>query len=112
MSDEVSQFLEQVERLRGQQLDDDEQVRAREREEYLAAKRERQARREGQWTLSCAFSSEAVTVSQAFRVYHAARIMHHSSVAIYTTTHGVSATAFREQSLCAVIKHSPTLSIA
>ncbi|KFA55789.1 hypothetical protein S40293_01885 [Stachybotrys chartarum IBT 40293] len=46
MSDEVSQFLEQVERLRGQQPDDDEQIRAREREEYLAAKRERQARRE------------------------------------------------------------------
>ncbi|PHH90245.1 hypothetical protein CDD83_4183 [Cordyceps sp. RAO-2017] len=45
MSDEVSQFLEQVERLRGQQVDDDE-VRARELEEYLAAKRERQARRE------------------------------------------------------------------
>ncbi|KND87990.1 Villidin [Tolypocladium ophioglossoides CBS 100239] len=45
MSDEVSQFLEQVERLRGQQVDDDE-VRARELEEFLAAKRERQARRE------------------------------------------------------------------
>lgn len=46
MSDEVSQFLEQVEKLRGQQIEDD-QVRAREREEFLAAKRERQARREG-----------------------------------------------------------------
>ena len=46
MSDEVSQFLEQVERLRGQQIEEDE-VRARELEEYLAAKRERQARREG-----------------------------------------------------------------
>lgn len=46
MSDEVSQFLEQVERLRGQQIEDDE-ARAREREEFLAAKRERQARREG-----------------------------------------------------------------
>ncbi|KAK2590654.1 hypothetical protein QQS21_011653 [Conoideocrella luteorostrata] len=45
MSDEVSQFLEQVERLRGQQIEDDE-ARAREREEFLAAKRERQARRE------------------------------------------------------------------
>ncbi|KAL6834031.1 hypothetical protein J3E69DRAFT_325772 [Trichoderma sp. SZMC 28015] len=45
MSDEVSQFLEQVERLRGQQIEDDE-MRAREREEFLAAKRERQARRE------------------------------------------------------------------
>ncbi|CAH0049001.1 unnamed protein product [Clonostachys solani] len=45
MSDEVSQFLEQVERLRGQQADEDE-ARAREHEEYLAAKRERQARRE------------------------------------------------------------------
>ncbi|GJN69130.1 hypothetical protein PLICBS_003176 [Purpureocillium lilacinum] len=45
MSDEVSQFLEQVERLRGQQIEDDE-VRARELEEFLAAKRERQARRE------------------------------------------------------------------
>jgi len=48
MSDEVSQFLEQVERLRGQQIEDDE-VRARELEEFLAAKRERQARREGQF---------------------------------------------------------------
>lgn len=47
MSDEVSQFLEQVERLRGQQIEDDE-ARAREREEFLAAKRERQARREGE----------------------------------------------------------------
>jgi hypothetical protein len=47
MSDEVSQFLEQVERLRGQQIEDDE-MRAREREEFLAAKRERQARREGE----------------------------------------------------------------
>ncbi|KAF5971016.1 hypothetical protein FCOIX_10060, partial [Fusarium coicis] len=45
MSDEVSQFLEQVERLRGQQIEEDE-TRARELEEYLAAKRERQARRE------------------------------------------------------------------
>jgi len=48
MSDEVSQFLEQVERLRGQQIEEDE-VRARELEEYLAAKRERQARREGEF---------------------------------------------------------------
>lgn len=48
MSDEVSQFLESVERLRGQQIEEDE-VRARELEEYLAAKRERQARREGQF---------------------------------------------------------------
>jgi hypothetical protein len=48
MSDEVSQFLEQVERLRGQTADEDE-ARAREHEEYLAAKRERQARREGEW---------------------------------------------------------------
>lgn len=47
MSDEVSQFLEQVERLRGQQIEDEE-MRAREREEFLAAKRERQARREGE----------------------------------------------------------------
>jgi hypothetical protein len=47
MSDEVSQFLEQVERLRGQQISEDE-VRARELEDYLAAKRERQARREGE----------------------------------------------------------------
>ena len=46
MSDEVSQFLEQVERLRGQQIEEDE-VRAKELEDYLAAKRERQARREG-----------------------------------------------------------------
>ena len=46
MADEVSQFLEQVERLRGQQIEEDE-VRQRELEEYLAAKRERQARREG-----------------------------------------------------------------
>ena len=46
MSDEVSQFLESVERMRGQQIEEDE-VRARELEEYLAAKRERQARREG-----------------------------------------------------------------
>ncbi|KAM3449411.1 hypothetical protein MY3296_006956 [Beauveria thailandica] len=45
MSDEVSQFLEQVEQLRGKQIEDDQQ-RAREREEFLAAKRERQARRE------------------------------------------------------------------
>lgn len=45
MSDEVSQFLEQVERLRGQQAGEDE-TRARELEDYLAAKRERQARRE------------------------------------------------------------------
>ncbi|KAL6404103.1 hypothetical protein AUP68_13484 [Ilyonectria robusta] len=45
MSDEVSQFLEQVERLRGQQIEEDE-VRARELEEYMVAKRERQARRE------------------------------------------------------------------
>jgi hypothetical protein len=48
MSDEVSQFLEQVECLRGQQIEEDE-VRARELEEYLAAKRERQARREGEF---------------------------------------------------------------
>lgn len=47
MSDEVSQFLESVERLRGQQIEEDE-VRARELEEYLAAKRERQARRQGE----------------------------------------------------------------
>lgn len=47
MSDEVSQFLEQVEQLRGKQIEDD-QARAREREEFLAAKRERQARREGE----------------------------------------------------------------
>lgn len=47
MSDEVSQFLEQVERLRGQQIEDEE-MRAKEREEFLAAKRERQARREGE----------------------------------------------------------------
>lgn len=47
MSDEVSQFLEQVERLRGQQIEEDD-VRARELEDYLAAKRERQARREGE----------------------------------------------------------------
>lgn len=46
MSDEVSQFLEQVGRLRDRQIEDDE-VRAREREEFLAAKKERQARREG-----------------------------------------------------------------
>ncbi|KAF7552829.1 hypothetical protein G7046_g7279 [Stylonectria norvegica] len=46
MSDEVSQFLESVERLRGQQIEEDE-VRARELEDYLAAKRERQARRQG-----------------------------------------------------------------
>ncbi|EGX94514.1 gelsolin repeat protein, putative [Cordyceps militaris CM01] len=45
MSDEVSQFLEQVEQLRGKQIEDD-QLRAREREEFMAAKRERQARRE------------------------------------------------------------------
>ncbi|PHH68776.1 hypothetical protein CDD80_7247 [Ophiocordyceps camponoti-rufipedis] len=45
MADEVSQFLEQVERLRGQQAEEDE-TRARELEDYLAAKRERQARRE------------------------------------------------------------------
>ncbi|KAM3456004.1 hypothetical protein NHJ6243_008339 [Beauveria neobassiana] len=45
MSDEVSQFLEQVEQLRGKQIEDDQQ-RAREREEFMAAKRERQARRE------------------------------------------------------------------
>lgn len=44
MSDEVSQLLEQVERLRGQQIEDE--VRASELEEFLAAKRERQARRE------------------------------------------------------------------
>lgn len=50
MSDEVTQFLEQVERLRGQQIEEDE-VRARELEEYLAAKRERQARREGESTI-------------------------------------------------------------
>ena len=49
MSDEVSQFLESVERLRGQQIEEDE-VRARELEEYLAAKRERQARREGEFS--------------------------------------------------------------
>jgi hypothetical protein len=47
MSDEVTQFLEQVEKLRGQQIEEDE-VRARELEQYLAAKRERQARREGE----------------------------------------------------------------
>lgn len=51
MSDEVSQFLESVERLRGQQIEEDE-VRARELEEYLAAKRERQARREGKQSSS------------------------------------------------------------
>ncbi|PFH63137.1 hypothetical protein XA68_17781 [Ophiocordyceps unilateralis] len=45
MTDEVSQFLEQVERLRGQQAEEDE-TRARELEDFLAAKRERQARRE------------------------------------------------------------------
>ncbi|PHH63614.1 hypothetical protein CDD81_5706 [Ophiocordyceps australis] len=45
MSDEVSKFLEQVERLRDQQIEDDE-VRAREHQEFLAAKRERQARRD------------------------------------------------------------------
>lgn len=50
MSDEVSQFLEQVEKLRGQQIEEDE-VRAKELENYLAAKRERQARREGK--LAC-----------------------------------------------------------
>ena len=55
MSDEVSQFLEQVERLRGQQIEDDE-MRAREREEFLAAKRERQARREGEF-FGCCFSA-------------------------------------------------------
>lgn len=47
MSDEVSQFLEEVEQLRGKQIEDD-QLRAREREEFMAAKRERQARREGE----------------------------------------------------------------
>lgn len=47
MSDEVSEFLEQVEQLRGKQIEDD-QLRAREREEFMAAKRERQARREGE----------------------------------------------------------------
>lgn len=51
MSDEVSQFLEQVERLRGQQIEEDE-VRAKELEDYLAAKRERQARREGLFALN------------------------------------------------------------
>lgn len=56
MSDEVSQFLEQVERLRGQQIEDDE-MRAREREEFLAAKRERQARREGECLVLFAFDS-------------------------------------------------------
>ncbi|KAH6897165.1 hypothetical protein B0T10DRAFT_476123 [Thelonectria olida] len=45
MSDEVSQFLEQVERLRGQQIEEDG-ARAKELEAHLAAKRERQARRE------------------------------------------------------------------
>ncbi|RCI14540.1 hypothetical protein L249_6583 [Ophiocordyceps polyrhachis-furcata BCC 54312] len=45
MSDEVSQFLEQVELLRGQQAEEGE-TRARELEDFLAAKRERQARRE------------------------------------------------------------------
>ncbi|KAF4119273.1 GEL protein [Geosmithia morbida] len=45
MSDEVSQFLESVERLRGQQIEEDE-VRTKELEDYLAAKRERQARRQ------------------------------------------------------------------
>ena len=54
MSDEVSQFLEQVERLRGQQIEEDE-VRARELEEYLAAKRERQARREGEFPSQASF---------------------------------------------------------
>ena len=52
MSDEVSQFLEQVGRLRDRQIEDDE-VRAREREEFLAAKRERQARREGKLFFFC-----------------------------------------------------------
>lgn len=47
MSDEVTQFLEQVKQLRGQQIEEDE-VRARELEDYYAAKRERQARREGE----------------------------------------------------------------
>lgn len=47
MSDEVSQFLESVERLRGQQIEEDE-VRTKELEDYLAAKRERQARRQGE----------------------------------------------------------------
>lgn len=51
MSDEVSQFLEQVERLRDQQIEEDEE-RAREMEEYLAAKRERQARRQGESLLT------------------------------------------------------------
>lgn len=54
MSDEVSQFLEQVERLRGQQIEDDG-VRAKELEGYLAAKRERQARREGELSWLSAF---------------------------------------------------------
>lgn len=54
MSDEVSQFLEQVERLRGQQIEEDE-VRARELEEYMVAKRERQARREGESCLLCSY---------------------------------------------------------
>lgn len=56
MSDEVSQFLEQVERLRGQQIEEDE-VRARELEEYMVAKRERQARREGKSCLLCSYVS-------------------------------------------------------
>lgn len=55
MSDEVSQFLEQVERLRGQQIEEDE-VRAKELEDYLAAKRERQARREGLFAFSSPLS--------------------------------------------------------
>lgn len=63
MSDEVSQFLEQVERLRGQQIEEDE-VRARELEEYLAAKRERQARREGESNFcnSCEALREALSL--------------------------------------------------
>ncbi|KAL9571037.1 hypothetical protein ACKAV7_004829 [Fusarium commune] len=69
MSDEVSQFLEQVERLRGQQIEEDE-TRARELEEYLAAKRERQARREvlPANTPSPRSSRRSVHLSEALRL--------------------------------------------
>ncbi|RFU79144.1 hypothetical protein TARUN_3093 [Trichoderma arundinaceum] len=66
MSDEVSQFLEQVERLRGQQIEDDE-MRAREREEFLAAKRERQARREAN-TPSPRTNRRTINLSESLRL--------------------------------------------
>jgi hypothetical protein len=52
MSDDVSQFLQQVEQLKGRRIEEDE-ARTRELEEkILQEKRERQARRAGELLLN------------------------------------------------------------